>query len=134
MVAGTLPILEAPDFSAGHWDGGERRPDGSMTVPYFELSEDAMAVLRSIGASALVQPFDWMTWAGTPEAQALRNDRAALAAAAAAQLGKLLTMLVREDRFVEGALGESFESGLIAAIARRAAVLAARTDRTSPRS
>jgi hypothetical protein len=32
-------------------------------------------------------------------------------------------MLIREDRFNEGALAESFESGLIAAVAQRARML-----------
>ncbi len=68
--------------------------------------------------------FDWPTWARTPEAQALHDDRPTLAAATPGQLKKLVTAVVREDRFNEGALGGSFESGLMAAIARRAAALA----------
>ena len=36
----------------------------------------------------------------------------------------LLTALIREDRFNEGALGDSFESGIMTAIARRAKELA----------
>jgi hypothetical protein len=40
------------------------------------------------------------------------------------QLAKLLTALIRENRFNEGALGDSFESGIMTAIARRAKELA----------
>ena len=65
--------------------------------------------------------FAWPDWAGTPEAIALRTGTAtALARATPDQLAKLLTMLIREDRFNEGALAESFETGLVAAIVRRA--------------
>jgi hypothetical protein len=35
----------------------------------------------------------------------------------------LLTAIVRSDRFVEGSIEGAFESGLLAAICRRAAVL-----------
>lgn len=123
-VAATLPTLEAPGFVAGRWHDAERMEDGVWSMPWFELGDEAMAVVRAIAGAGFVQPFDWMAWAPTPEAVALRNDRAALAAATPDQLQKLLTMLVREDRFSEGSLAESFESGLIAAIARRAKVLA----------
>ena len=40
------------------------------------------------------------------------------------ELAMLLTALIREDRFNEGALGDSFESGIMTAIARRAKELA----------
>jgi len=79
---------------------------------------------EALGDGLLQPGFDWPTWANTPEAQALRNDPDVLAAATPDQLGKLLTAVIREDRFNEGALGDSFESGFIAAIARRAKALA----------
>jgi len=125
ILADTLPALEAPDFVAGRWHDSEQRDDGVWTMPWYELSPTSDAVLRAVGESGFMQPgFDWPTWAKTPEAIALRNDPDALAAATPDQLGKLLTALVREDRFNEGALGDTFESGFIAAIARRAKVLA----------
>ena len=40
------------------------------------------------------------------------------------EVAMLLTALIREDRFNEGALGDSFESGIMTAIARRAKELA----------
>jgi uncharacterized protein DUF6508 len=41
------------------------------------------------------------------------------------QLAWLLTAIIRSDRFVEGSIAGAFESGLLARIARRAAVLLA---------
>jgi hypothetical protein len=64
------------------------------------------------------------SWANTPEAIALHGDRAVLARATPDQLAMLLTALIREDRFNQGALGDSFESGIMTAIARRAKELA----------
>lgn len=123
-LAEALPILEAPTFVAGHWHRSTQGPDGAWSMPWFELSDDGEAVRRAIAESGLVTPFDWMAWAQTDEAQALRTDREVLARATLDDLHKLLTTIIRADRFSEGTLAEAFESGLIAAIARRAAVLA----------
>ena len=38
-------------------------------------------------------------------------------------MAMLLTAIVRSDRFVEGSIEGAFQSGLLAAICRRAAVL-----------
>jgi hypothetical protein len=46
-----------------------------------------------------------------------------VAGATQEELAKLLTAIIRSDRFVEGSLEGAFESGLLAAICRRAAVL-----------
>jgi hypothetical protein len=124
-LAAFVTALEADDFEAGRWHDSEPLADGSFSMPWYELSATAEAFLRAVGEGGWLMPtFPWPTWAPTPEAIALRTDRDALAVATPEPLGKLLTMLIRENRFVEGALGDSFESGLMAAIARRAQVLA----------
>jgi hypothetical protein len=123
ILADTLPILEAPDFSPGTWHDSVKRENDVWTMPWYELSPQAETVTRA-GAGLMQPGFDWPTWAKTPEAQALRNDPAALASATPDQLGKLLTALIREDRFNEGALGDTFESGFMTAVVRRAKALA----------
>lgn len=45
------------------------------------------------------------------------------------QLAKLLTVVIRQDRFVKGALNGAFESGLLTAIAGRAAELVEQNDK-----
>ena len=93
-------------------------------MPWYELGPTALAFTRAVGEGGFMRTdFAWPDWASTAESIALRTDRDALARASPAQLEKLLTMLIREDRFNEGALGYSFETGLIAAIARRAKAL-----------
>jgi hypothetical protein len=125
IIADTLPMLESPGFTPGVWHDSWTRANGVIVLPWFEYSAQADEFRAAVGRAGLIQMgFAWPDWAGTPEAVALRNDRDALARATPDQLGKLLTMLIREDRFSEGALAESFESGLIAATARRAKSLA----------
>ena len=125
ILADTLPALEAPDFEPGRWHKSEQRDDGVWTMPWYELGPTALAFTRAVGQTGFMRTdFAWPDWASTPESIDLRTDREALAHATPDQLAKLLTMLIREDRFNEGALGYSFETGLIAAIARRAKALA----------
>ena len=89
-----------------------------------------MDFVRTCYESGWIQPFDWADWMGTPEAIELRDDPSVLERATPEQLGKLLTVIIRQDRFVEGALGSAFDSGLLTGIVRRASVLA--TEQESP--
>ena len=68
----------------------------------------------------MIPQFDWPAWAATAEAEALRERRDALAMAKPEQIARLLTALIRRDRFVEGSLISDLASGLLTAIARRA--------------
>jgi hypothetical protein len=45
-------------------------------------------------------------------------------------LAKLLTVIVRQDRFVEGTFQEVYQSGLLTRILHRAAVLSNEADET----
>ena len=102
--------LDAPDFDAGRWHASEVRhtPAGEVrTMPWFEASERADAFTRTAVGSGWVEPFDWMTDHATPD-----------------QLQRLLTAAIRAERFSDGSLEWAFKSGLMAAIARRAGVLA----------
>jgi hypothetical protein len=119
--------LGAPDFDAGHWHDSEVRhtADGEVrTMPWYELSNRAEAFTRAAAGNGWVQPFDWMAWMETAEGKSLRDDRAALADATPDQLQHLLTALIRAERFSDGSLEWAFQSGLMAAIARRARTLA----------
>lgn len=120
--------LDALDFDAGDWHDSEVRhtPEGDVrTMPWFEPSERAEAFLAAAAGNGWIEPFDWMTWVDTDEAKALRDDRDVLAAATPDQLQRLLTAIVRAERFSDGSLEWAFETGLMAAIARRAAALIA---------
>ena len=89
-------------------------------------------------AGWIMQDFDgtewrsWVEWKSSDEALRLRDDPAALQSAAPEQIGRLLTVLIRQDRFVEGSLAGAFESGFLVDILRRIAELAARPTEERP--
>ena len=116
-LAGFLPRFESPDFDFGHMIA---RP-GEM--PFYRFSEDASEFVRVCYRMKWVHPLDWGQWKGSDEAVRLRDDPAAMEGATAEQLQKLLTVVIRQERFVDGALASAFESGLLVRILRRAAVL-----------
>lgn len=94
-------------------------------MPWWEPSPRMRDLLHDISAAGWVSPeVDWMTWAATEEAQRLHHDRTALAGAAVEDLQRLLTAVVRADRFSEGTIADAVESGLLTAIAARAATIA----------
>ena len=90
------PILEAPDAEFGHW----------VTPP----------------PKGGVHSMAWNEFGPAGEASALRRPDA-VAGTTRDDLAKLLAAIIRSDRLVEGSLEGAFESGLLAAICRRAAVL-----------
>lgn len=122
-LAELLPILEDPQADFGHWDPA-RRVDGVLHLPAFTFGPTAEAFRAAVGRGGwIVTGFDWMTWLRTEDGQALHDRPDAVATASVDDLAKLITAIVRSDRFVEGSLVGAFESGLLVAIARRAAAL-----------
>jgi hypothetical protein len=123
-LADWLPILAAPDFITGHGQGGEVDAQGVIQVPWFEYDE-RIAGWPGVcdGGTLIVMGFDWMTWLGTPDGKALSSDPAAIAGASSADLARLVTAIVRGDRFSEGNLAGAIERGFVTAICRRAATL-----------
>jgi hypothetical protein len=117
--------LESPTFDAGRWHASEPTADDPdvWTMPWFELSDRAAAFVAAL-AGIMISGFDWPSWMGTPEGQALSSDHVAVAAADPTQLSKLATAVIRSDRFNEGSIANCFETGLMTAIARRAEALA----------
>jgi hypothetical protein len=66
--------------------------------------------------------FNWIDWNSSDEAITLR-DTDLLNQATPAQLGKLLTVMIRQERFIEGTIERAFKSKLLTRIAQRAATI-----------
>lgn len=122
-LAVLLPIFEAPGFEFGAWNEPASK-DGVMTMPFFTMSDGARAFFDVCYKEGWVrQDFDWPRWAQTKEYRTLAEDCDALDRATPEQLANLVTVMIRQDRFVEGSLYCDFRSGLIMNILRRAAAL-----------
>lgn len=122
-LASRASIIEVPGFVFGEWVESWTDDDGVIHLGWYRLSPQGEAFLAAVGAAGCVVPFDWPAWAAAPEVQQLGRDPARVAEASGGDLIRLLTALVRSDRFSEGTLAEVYESGVLAAIVRRARVL-----------
>jgi ADP-ribosyl-[dinitrogen reductase] hydrolase len=107
-----LPIFGQPEFSPGTWISRE----GSL--PYFDYTAEAIDFVKTLYANNFVQPFRWMDWV---EGTQLVDNPVLLGKTSLQTLRKLLTAHVRSDRFVEGHLGGTLESGHITLILQRLA-------------
>ncbi len=74
--------------------------------------------------SAAEQPEGSAGGMGRDAMRRLIRNPAAIAGASGEDLGRILTTLVRGDRFSEGTLANAYETGVLRAIVRRASVLA----------
>ncbi len=113
-------VFESPEFVAGESVVPPSAP-GTWTMPYtrYHPGVDRFVALAYEDGWVLAG-FAWMEWSTTPEAEGLRDDPEVLGTATVEQLARLITTLVRQERFVEGSLMRAFESGLVLGIARRA--------------
>ena len=109
-----------PAAPVGMWHQPESKP-GCFSAMSFLLNANAERFVEDCYAHGWVlERFDWATWAKTDEARSLRDQPGALASARERQLAQLLTVAIRQDRFVEGALAAAFASGLILGVLQRA--------------
>ena len=105
-----LAEFEAPGFRFDDWRGS--------------LSSTALAFVQDAYDLGWVRgDVDWGHWSDTVEATTLRDDPSALARADVDQLVRLLTTLIRLERFSGGTLGSAYSSGLLTGIVRRISVL-----------
>ena len=124
-LADFLPQLEDPGFKAGEMvidnaTGAEiRQWPYAVYEPIVKSLVDAAYLNNWV-----LTKFDWPTWGQSERALQLRDEDGAIEHAGADELCYLLTVLIRQDRFIEGSLLDAFESGLILRIVRRAKMLA----------
>ena len=122
-LASFVTVFEAPGFEFGRWKQPTEEP-GVMVPPHFTLGKAGAEFVKACyDLGWILADFDWPEWKETPEALNLRDDSAGIENASFDELAKLVTVLVRQDRFVEGGLSEAFEAGLLIRIVRRCAIL-----------
>ena len=105
------------------WAGGEQAGTTMVhgvetpvhQVPYAVYSDTVNRLVRHLYELRLVTPFNWPEWAGTARYRTGRD----LAGAPVADAVRLITAVVRADRFYDGAIAASIEDGTLPAALRR---------------
>lgn len=100
-------ILGLTEF--GRWRGGERNEDGSFVMPWVDRHEEVSDFVRAFHDYRIVFPFDWSGWDEGRE-MIEWDDYSGVDMLT---LRKLLTAIIRNDRFCEGALQDALEDGII---------------------
>ncbi len=119
-LASLLPAFEAPDFACGSWEGGEEKEPRVFTMPWYSYSNTLQRFHDVAYRDGWVLPgLNWPVWKDTPEAGRLRSDPGAIEEAIVLDLARLLTVVIRQARFVENTLGGACESGFLTAVLRR---------------
>ena len=123
-LAAFLPVFESPGFTFGQWSSSTSQEPGVMVLPMYLLSPDSDRFYHALYDLGWIRTdLDWVKWADTREAVGLRDDPEAIQMATPDQLAKLLTAIVRADRFCEGTLAACYDSGLLHRVLRRVGVL-----------
>ena len=112
--------FEAADFRVGDWEGGAADADGVIQMPFMTWSADVERFVDEVDRNGLVRPFDWMAWADTPLGHELITNADVITTASAADLVRVLTTIIRAERFGEGHIEAAFERGIVQACALRA--------------
>lgn len=122
MLDGLVEFAEyfqRPDADFGEWESPSRQ------TPYPVWSQKTTEFVEACYELGWIERFEWGSWAYTEEGLKLRDDPEALEIATVQQIGRILTVLIRQDRFADGALLSSFESGYMQRVLRRIITLAA---------
>ena len=97
---------------------------GVISMTFSSLSPEEKAFNKMIYQEGwIIDGFDWPEWAQTDEFKDLFSKPEALAKASADQLAKLLTALVRKERFCEGTMASASAEGVLVSITQRAGML-----------
>ena len=105
-----IPVIERTQ-NFGEVKGGDKLREGLFTMPYMSTSDLVSQFLTHSYELQIIINFDWGSW---DEGRKMASDENFnFDTIDIPTKCKLITAIVRNDRFCEGALVESFESGLI---------------------
>lgn len=121
-IAGMLPELQAIETRPVEWSGGERGADGSIQMPYATYAPAAERLMRAIYEHKLIVEFDWPSW--QEEGQRFLDPEVA-STASVEDIRRLLTLHVRQERFVEGHFATMIANGHIILLLKRLGALLA---------
>jgi hypothetical protein len=110
-----LPEIEMTS-NFGQLKGGESLNDGWIAMPFWSSFEIVDKTFKAIMDLNLCPVFDWSNW---QEGEAIVNNQAFdYGQIDTIQLCKLLTLIIRADRFNDGYLISCFKKGIMTKIIR----------------
>jgi len=110
-------------FTPGVWVESTTGPDGVIQLGWFDLSDAGQSFVSEMYELGWVYAFDWMAWLRSPEGKRLSSGPEPIGSASSDDLAKLITAIIRGERFGDGQIEGAFRSGILLAIARRADAL-----------
>ncbi len=110
------------DNNFGEWSGGDK-VDGVFQMPHLTYSDKVIEFFRSLHSTKFMVNFDWGSW---DEGRDIIASPRLIQQADLLTLRMLLTAVVRNDRFCEGALLSAIEDGIIQEILGRLKVLSSK--------
>ena len=113
-----LPYFSQEE-AVGQWEVG-RSDDGVFQMPHVAYDEKVNTFRRLLYDSNFMVVFDWGSW---DEGRELTKHRDQIAQADLLPLRMLMTAIVRNDRFCEGAFLSAIEDGLVANMLQRLKVI-----------
>ena len=114
-----LPRLYAEGFSpVQNWEGGEKRKDGSFTMPYPNYDPLVEEFFRQVSGGG------WLDYEYNPEqAYQMLKDENAIKTASLSQIQTMLTFCIRGERFSDGHWAQMIEEGYIRRLLERLNVI-----------
>lgn len=111
--SGCLPLRKRlkPQKKFGTLCGNEKLDSGVFTLPYWQRSEIVEKTVNVISSLQLTPVFDWGAWSEGKDI--LFNNDFDYNTLDTITLCKLLTTLIRADRFNEGFLISCFQNGIV---------------------
>jgi len=110
-----LPLLEQPGREfVTKWIGGERMPDGAITMRYPVYSPDVTEFFHLAS-----QPCYFDTGYDIDRADEMLRDESAILTASIHEVKEMLTFCVRGERFCDGFWNNILSSGKVTALLKR---------------
>ncbi len=91
---------------------------GNPSQPY-TYKKEVLEFIKALYHNNVMQPFNWVSWRDSPEAQNFLSNPNRIKGAPMEVLVKLLIHFVRADRFISGYLVSAIDDGFILAILER---------------
>ena len=97
------------------WRGAGSETPGVIQMQYPDYHPAVDELIDALGAAKAVPVFDWMHWVGVER----YPDASAVQRAPLADVARLITAIVRGERFSDGTIAAALDDGRLLAAAQR---------------